>query len=62
MKRLFKIYLKGNIFLILLMALGALGVVYSNFMRANLLNALVDSNRTEFVQASIGLFGSYLVF
>lgn len=62
MKQLFKIYLKGNLFLILLMALGALGMVYSNFMRANLLNALVDSNRTGFVQASIGLFGSYLVF
>ena len=62
MKRLFKIYLKENLFLIFLMALGALGMVYSNFMRANLLNALVDFDRKGFIQASVGLFASYLVF
>ena len=62
MKRLVKIYLKENLFLILLMALGALGMVHSNFMRANLLNALVGFDRKGFIQASVGLFASYLVF
>lgn len=62
MKRLVKIYFKENLFLILLMALGALGMVYSNFMRAELLNALVEFNQEQFIRASIGLFISYLVF
>lgn len=62
MKRLVQVFLKGNILLVIIMILGALGMVYSNFMRAELLNALVEFDQTRFIRASIGLFVSYLVF
>lgn len=62
MKRLVKIYWKENVLLMVIMTLGAMGMVFSNFMRAELLNALVDFNQMRFIQASIGLFASYMVF
>lgn len=62
MKRLVRVFLKENIVLAVLMVLGALGMVYSNFMRADLLNALIEFDRTQFIRAGFGLFASYLVF
>lgn len=62
MKRLVQVFLKENILLVVTMILGALGMVYSNFTRADLLNALIELDQTRFIQAGLGLFASYLVF